>query len=102
MNRAAHRLIGSPRAVTVYFNRSLDSIALEPAEAENEQSFPVSRKQNGWVIHAASFCRHYNIRVPNTEKFVFPKRDEAGRLILNLRETVIVGGIQRKRNRSKF
>ena len=40
-------------------------------------------------------CRHYGISVPNTERFLRPDITSDGILILNLRETVTVGGIKR-------
>ena len=92
MNRLAHERFGSPKAVAIYYNREDDSIALEPTFERSGESFPLVKKQNGWVIHASSFCRHHRIRVPTTERFLRPDIGSEGHLFLTLRETLSVGG----------
>jgi hypothetical protein len=97
LNRKAHETFGSPSAVMLYYNREDDSIALEPAYPRSNESFPLVKKQNGWVIHASSFCRHYRIRVPTTERFLRPDVGNEGHVFLNLGDTVSVGGIKANR-----
>jgi hypothetical protein len=96
LNNKAYRTFGEPKAAALYYNREDDSIAVESANARSNENFQVLNKQNGWVIQASTFCRHYRIKVPNTERFVRPELDAEGNLILALRETVTVGGIDRK------
>jgi len=96
MNAKAHQVLGSPKAVALYYNREDDAIAVEPAYARFVEHFKVVKKQNGWAIHASTFCRHFNIRIPNTERFIRPDLTNEGQLILELRETVTVGGILKK------
>lgn len=99
MNRRAHQALGEPAAVAVYYNREIDSIALEPAFERSNESFPVAEHQGRFNIRISPFCRHHNIKVPMTVRFVRPEiRD--GRLILGLRETVTTGGIAAKRGRT--
>lgn len=95
MNARVYQAIGRPQAVAIYYSREDDAIAIEPANPRFTDSFQVIKKQNGWAIHASTFCRHYKIRVANTERFIRPDLTGEGQLILNLRETVTAGGIER-------
>lgn len=97
LNAKAYQVFGRPKAVALYYSRENDSIAVQPAYERFAEHFQVVKKQNGWAIHASTFCRHYKVRVPNTERFVRPDVDNEGNLILNLRETITVGGILRER-----
>ena len=97
LNRKAYESLGSPKAVALYYSREDDSIAIEPAYARFAENFPVISKQEGNAIHAATFCRHFGISVPNTERFLRPDLTAEGQLILSLRETVSVGGIKRRK-----
>lgn len=94
MNALAHEAMGKPPAVALYFSRAEDAIAIEPAgNPHSTDVFEVVPKQNGFAIHASTFCRHYKIRVKSTERFVRPQIGKAGTMILRMRETVTVGGI---------
>lgn len=95
MNAKAYQMMGKPKAVAIYYNRKEDMMALEPGSPRQAENFHVTKKQNGWSIHAASFCRHFGIRVHSTERFLRPGITESGQMILNLRETVSVGGIEK-------
>ena len=95
LNAWAYKAFGNPQAVAIYYNRDADAIAIEPAYQRSSESFDVVKKQMGWAIHASTFCRHYNIRIPNTQRFLRPELTSEGQMILNLRETVAVGGIER-------
>lgn len=99
LNAAAYEALGSPASVALYYNRDLDTIAVQPAFERSNEHFPVTEKQMGRGIAAAPFCRHYRIRVPTTERFLSPKITPEGLLLLNLKETVTVGGIDRKKGR---
>lgn len=98
LNSRAFEAFGRPKAVALYYSREDDAIAVQPAYERFIEHFPVVKKQMGHAIHAASFCRHWKIRVPTTERFLRPDLDNEGNLILNLRETVTVGGIERKKS----
>ncbi len=95
LNTKMYEKIGRPPAVALYFNRKESIIAIEPAFDRSPEHFQVYKKQSGWSIHASTFCRHYRIRVPNTERFLYPYVDSDGALHLDLRETITVGGIER-------
>lgn len=97
LNAKAYQVLGRPKAVAIYYSREDDAIALETAYERFVEHFLVIKKQNGWAIHASTFCRHHKIRIPNTERFIRPDLTTEGQLILNLKETVTVGGIDRKK-----
>ena len=100
-NARAYQAIGRPKAVALYYSREDDSIAIEPAYERFAENFQVVRKKTGWAIHASTFCRHYKIRVPDTERFLRPDLTNEGQLILNLRETVNVGGIEKGKHKNR-
>ncbi|MFN0280213.1 MAG: hypothetical protein ACKVRN_16670 [Pyrinomonadaceae bacterium] len=93
LNGWAYKALGSPKAVAIYYSREDDSIALEPAYPRFSENFLVVKKQMGWAVHASTFCRHYGIRIPATERFLRPELTNEGQLILDLRETVGVGKV---------
>ena len=101
MNARAYQAFNRPKAVAIYYNREEDSIALEPAYPRFVQNFPVVQKQNGWAIHASSFCRHFRIRITGTQRFIRPDVTKEGQMILPLRETVTVGGLTRGPQKKK-
>ncbi|MBX3292294.1 MAG: hypothetical protein KF881_05295 [Acidobacteria bacterium] len=101
MNSKMYQLFGKPKAVALFYNREEDAIAIRPAYERFIEHFEVVKKQAGWAIHAASFCRHYRIRVPTTERFLRPDIDNDGNMILHLRETINVGGLVRGPNKKK-
>jgi len=101
LNGNVHRAFGSPAAVSLYYNREKDTIAVEPADARVRENFPVKQKQkSGWVIRANPFCRHFGIKVSSTESFNRPEIDAAGVLLLDLRNTVTIKGTSRKPQKS--
>jgi hypothetical protein len=102
LNTRAYEAFGRPKAVAIYFNREADAIALEPAYERFKENFQVVKKQMGWAVHASTFTRHHKIRVPDTQRFIRPDLTNEGQLILNLRETVTAGGMEReKKGRSE-
>ena len=95
-NRNAHRMLGSPKAVVLFFNRSEAKIGVGTAHAELADAFPVHEKRNYWIVNAAPFCRHFGINVSRTEAFVGPDVDSKGVLRLDLKTTVSVAKRKRK------
>lgn len=91
--------LGSPPAVALYFNREEDQIAVRPAFDRSGDAFPVQKHQAGWVVRASTFCRHYRIRVAVTQEFLRPIIGPEKTLVLDLRETITVGGIDRTRGK---
>jgi hypothetical protein len=98
LNRNAYRLLREPEAVFLYFNRTNDTIAIEPTRPKLPGAFPVLPKPSYWVVNASPFCRHFGIKLTTTEKFIQPEI-EGGNLILKLNETVTVSGMRKSRKR---
>lgn len=74
LNKNAHRLLGKPAAVYLFFSREQDTIAVEPSSARLPESFPVLEKNSsGWRINVAPFCRHFGIDIDTTLKFIAPE-----------------------------
>src|ERR1044071_8093863 len=71
-NRHVYHLLGSPAQIVLYYSRRQDAIMLVPSGVVTAESFPVKRKQVGYVIMASPFCRHFAIRVEGTHLFVRP------------------------------
>lgn len=87
--------LGNPPAVALFFNREDGQIAVQAAFERSGEAFPVQKHQAGWVVRASTFCRHYRIRVPITQEFLRPIIGPEKTLVLDLRETITVGGIER-------
>ena len=101
LNRKAYAMIGKPPAVNLYFSRTTDTVAVEPVSAARvPESLPVMQNKNDGVrVNAAPFCRHFNIRMPATSRFIRPEVRN-GRLILKLSETVVITTAMKGRKRS--
>jgi hypothetical protein len=99
INGNCYRLLGQPPAVYLYFSRVRDIIAVEPVRSLNlPEAFPVKPKTSvGFRINASPFCKHFNIRLDSTERFINPEINNEGKLILKLGETVTVRQIRRKK-----
>lgn len=100
LNRKAYEMIGKPPAVNLYFSRASDVIAVEPASsARLPESMPViPNKATSVRVNAAPFCRHFNIRVDATSRFITPEIRN-GRLLLKLAETVQITTAMKGRKR---
>lgn len=98
MNQNAHRLFGSPQAVSFYYSRERDTIAIEPANPRFEKNFPVKQCQNGWRILAGPMVGNFNIRTDHTIRFANPEIDESGIMRLSFRDTV---NVTPRRNKKK-
>ena len=88
LNARLYQAMGQPKAFAIYYNREDDAIALEPAYPRFIQNFPIVKHMYGWTVHASSFCRHFRINIPSTQRFIRPEITQEGQLILKLRETV--------------
>jgi hypothetical protein len=101
LNHKAYAMIGKPPAVYLYYSRVTDTIAVEPVTAARvAESLPVIQEKKTSVrVNAAPFCRHFNIRMPATSRFISPKVVN-GRLMLKLSETVVVTTAMKGRKRS--
>lgn len=93
LNAKAHRMMGRPQAVYLYFNRQKDTIILEPTQVGGA-SAAFSLKDatfNARIIWANPFCKHFGIKVDGTQRFVSPETNAAGVMFLKLSEMVKVG-----------
>ena len=99
LNANLYRLLGNPPGVYLHFSRTRDIIVIEPVTSLRlPAAFPVKKKtQVGWRINASPFCKHFNIRVDSTERFVSPDLRDDGTLHLKLSETVSIRQIRRKK-----
>ena len=98
-NAKMYKKMGSPQNVALYYNRDEDVIAVRAVARRPGETFPVIKKQSGWAIHASTFCRHFRIRVDLTQRIIHPEIDNQHNLLLDLRDTVTVGGIKRGKNK---
>ena len=100
LNRKSYEMIGKAPAVYLQYSREDAIIAIEPAHSFRMPSaFPVKPKTHcGWRINASPFCKHFDIRIDSTERFIRPDLSDDGKmLLLNLRETVTVRQIRRNK-----
>ena len=102
LNQKAHKMMGSPQAVYLYFNRPKDMIVLEPTSALTANN-AFLLKENAGVpgrrIYANPFCKNFGIRIDATQKFLDPETDSVGRMYLKLSETITVATGPRKKKR---
>lgn len=87
LNANLYRKFNRPAAVFLSYNRRRNLIAVERADPNNTDAFPVRVNRNCYEIMASSFCRHFGIKIDSTLKFLRPKFDDDRRLILKLNET---------------
>src|SRR5687767_395422 len=86
LNAYIYEQLGKPGAVTLYYSRIDDAIAIEPTSPPTHETFPLSRKERGWAIYASVFCQTYKLDIPTTLRFTAPEVKE-GILILRSRNT---------------
>ena len=96
LNRNTHRLLGKPQRVLLFFNRKKDTIGVRPAHERLAEAFPVHETGDSFVVYTGNFCRHFGIRLSTTERFILPEITNDGLLVLDLANTVTVGGWRRK------
>lgn len=97
INQKVYEQLGKPTSVRFYYSRRRDCIGIEPTSERFNDSFPLMKNGPvGWRISAAPFCRHFNISVETTVKFLNP--EVKGRsLLLDLSETISVARPKRRR-----
>lgn len=92
LNQKAHKIMGRPKAVYLYYNRPKDMIVLEPTEALTASNAFLLKdgQHSARLIYASPFCKHNGIRIKGTLQFLAPTTDAEGRLYLKLHETITV------------
>ena len=101
LNQKAHKMMGGPLGVYLYYNRAKDTIILEKTDALTSNNCFVF-KDGGYsarMLYSKPFCKHFNIRVQGTVKFLDPTTDALGNLYLKLSETINVSGGKRPRRK---
>lgn len=101
INGNLYRAWGKPEAVYLFYNRSRDQIALQPTSPRVPAAFPIRENRKCYEIAASSFCRHFNINISATHKFLDPDLTSDGKLILKLSETILVTRHTRRGERRK-
>ena len=97
LNRNAYERLGRPGSVRLYYSRLRDCIGIENSSGNFNDSFPVrTNGPVGWRISAAPFCRHFNISVETTVKFLTPEFIGPS-LLLNLGDIISVARPKRRR-----
>lgn len=100
-NRNVWQRMGKPDAVYLYFSRTRDMIAVEPVRSLNmPDAFPVLTKSTGYRVNAASFCRHFGIRLDRTLRFIDPDLRD-GKLELKLADTVSVEQVRKRQKHDR-
>ena len=100
LNQNCYKLLGKPPAVYLHYNREEHIIGIEPVHSfRMSAAFPVKEKTSvGWRINASPFCKHYDIRVESTERFIRPQHSNDGKMfLLRLTETVTIRQFRREK-----
>lgn len=100
LNSTLYATIGKPEAVYLYFNRNRDHIVLAPTRPRLSSAFPVIRSKNHFLVRAAPFCKHFGIRLDQTQKFVRPEPESDGKLVLDLTNIISVATNRPRRKKA--
>src|SRR5580765_2466467 len=95
LNAAAYEALGQPAAVELGYDDATRTIGMVPRDPRNSSAFPVKGKVNNKrytyrIVHAAPFCRHFEIRPKRTILFTRIDLDNEGFLLLELSTAVTV------------
>ena len=96
LNMAAYEALGMPAAVELRYDEHTRTIGLAPKDPRTLSAFPLkgksgSKKYNYRIIHAAPFCKHFDINPKRTILFTNVDLDNEGTLTLELNTAVAVG-----------
>ena len=97
-NKRAYEAIGKPAAAELMLDEEENVIGLKPRDIRFQNAFPFkaggsakSKKYSYKFIHAAPFCKHFDIRPKSTILFTNPDMENDGTLLLDLNTAVNVG-----------
>lgn len=80
--------LGEPEHTQILFDRTTNTIGLQPASKLAADVFRISRKGGGGrVIRALRLIQEFRIKVPRTLRFMNPEFDDDGVLLLDLNDT---------------
>lgn len=96
LNQAAYDIMGGPAAVELRYDERTRTIGLTPKDPRILTAFPIrgkvnQKKYNYKTIHAAPFCKHFEINPKGTVLFTNVDLDNDGTLLLELTTAVAVG-----------
>ena len=96
LNRATHEKMGSPEAVTVYFDSTNNRIGLKSTSPSMRNAFPLGTrgKRGGRRVFVGSVMRQFRIDVPLTIQFFDANFDDEGILVLDLRTARVPKRVQ--------
>jgi hypothetical protein len=93
LNGRAIKALDEPDAVVLFYDRRLQTIAMKRAPISKRNAYRLrpkdGEKVTSRILHAANFCKHYNIKPSSTVAFLNPSVDD-GLLILSLHEVATV------------
>lgn len=95
LNAAAYEALRQPAAVGLGYDEGTRTIGMIAMDPRNLSAFPVKGKINNKrytyrIVHAAPFCRHYEIRPKRTILFNGVDLDNDGFLLLDLSTAIAV------------
>ena len=89
-NRRAYQALGRPEYVSLFFDRSRSVLGVQRAPAGRAHAYKLKPKSfrtpENCSIHAAGFCRYFNIKLKETITFETPTMTDGGILLLSFRE----------------
>ena len=85
LNKTAHKRLGEPTAVHLFFDRVNNRIALKPTAPAMKNAYPVGKRGRGVKVWAKRLLVEYGIDLPETIEFKDAEIDPYGQLVLDLR-----------------
>lgn len=86
--------LGEPDAVVMMYDRRQQTIGIQRSPLDRRNAYRLRRKDrdnNGRVLYAANFCRHYHIKPDKTLAFTNAEVDKNGVLVLSMHAVRRVG-----------
>lgn len=79
--------LGEPDAVVMMYDLRQQTIGIQRSPLDRRNAYRLRRKDrdnNGRVLYAANFCRHYHIKPDKTLAFTNAEVDKNGVLVLSM------------------
>lgn len=96
LNSAVYKALRYCSGVELRYDPETRTIGLAPVDIRRTNAFPIKGKPNDKkysyrFVHAAPFCKHYQIRCDRTLLFTNIDLDNEGTLLLELNTAVKIG-----------
>ena len=103
LNVAAHKSIGTPEAVEIYFDSINNRFGLKPSRLTTRNAFPLRNygPSNGRVVRMNQVLRSYKIDLPATIQFSDIEVDDDNILVLDLRTARVPTRVTNHRDNQK-